>query len=161
MRFRFVEPLTVSFCLRNTDDDSPLSKEGARRDCGGMLSWKQPHCKPFRKLLAHPKLIPYLNTFCGQGKVFFLCSVRVEAFFSSCFGKVAPKKHVVNHFEEKNEHLTKKALSIFVQILSQSPSLSFLSNYFVHGETQFWVTKDLSKLVKKTITGQLFFDKPV
>ena len=34
---------------------------------GGMLTWEQPHCQPFRDLLAHPKLVPYLSTILGQG----------------------------------------------------------------------------------------------
>ena len=32
-----------------------------------MLTWEQPHCQPFRDLLAHPKMIPYMNTFFGRG----------------------------------------------------------------------------------------------
>ncbi len=28
----------------------------------GMLGWPLPHSQPFRDLLAHPKLVPYLNT---------------------------------------------------------------------------------------------------
>jgi hypothetical protein len=32
-----------------------------------MLTWEQPHCLPFRSLLAHPKLVPYMNTFFGRG----------------------------------------------------------------------------------------------
>ena len=31
-----------------------------------MLAWEQPWCQPFRNLLAHPKLIPYLNTMMGR-----------------------------------------------------------------------------------------------
>ena len=27
-----------------------------------MLEWEQPWCQPFRDLLAHKKIIPYLNT---------------------------------------------------------------------------------------------------
>jgi len=34
---------------------------------GGMLTWEQPHCQPFRDLLAHPKLVKYLNTMMGRG----------------------------------------------------------------------------------------------
>ena len=34
---------------------------------GGMLTWEQPYCQPFRDLLAHPKLVPYLNTMMGRG----------------------------------------------------------------------------------------------
>ena len=33
----------------------------------GMLTWGQPWCQPFRDLLAHPKLVPYLNTMFGRG----------------------------------------------------------------------------------------------
>jgi len=33
----------------------------------GMLAWEQPWSQPFRDLLAHPKLIPYLNTMFGRG----------------------------------------------------------------------------------------------
>lgn len=33
----------------------------------GMLTWKQPHCQPWRDMLAHPKAVPYLNTMHGRG----------------------------------------------------------------------------------------------
>lgn len=33
----------------------------------GALTWEQPWCQPFRDLLAHPKVIPYLNTLMGRG----------------------------------------------------------------------------------------------
>ena len=33
----------------------------------GMLTWEQPWCQPFRDMMAHPKLIPYLNTLFGRG----------------------------------------------------------------------------------------------
>jgi hypothetical protein len=33
----------------------------------GMLTWPHPHCEPFRELLAHPKLIPYMNSLFGRG----------------------------------------------------------------------------------------------
>ena len=32
-----------------------------------MLQWEAPHCNPFRNLLAHPKLVKYMNTFFGRG----------------------------------------------------------------------------------------------
>ena len=38
-----------------------------RRSITGMLTWEQPHCQPFRDLIAHPKLVPYLNTVFGRG----------------------------------------------------------------------------------------------
>ena len=37
------------------------------RHYSGMLTWQPPWCQPFRDLLAHPKLIPYLNTLMGRG----------------------------------------------------------------------------------------------
>ena len=37
------------------------------RHYSGMLTWQQPWCQPFRDLLAHPKLIPHLNTLMGRG----------------------------------------------------------------------------------------------
>lgn len=37
-----------------------LKGKHGRTDLGGMLTWPKPWCQPFRDLLAHPKLIPYL-----------------------------------------------------------------------------------------------------
>jgi len=55
--------------LRNTKAGTPLAGDGVkgRRDLGGMLGWSKPHCDPFRALLAHPKLVPYLTELCGPG----------------------------------------------------------------------------------------------
>ncbi len=33
----------------------------------GMLTWEQPWCRPFREVLANPRIIPYLNTLLGRG----------------------------------------------------------------------------------------------
>ena len=42
--------------------------EGRRRGMfTGMLEWEKPHCLPFRALLAHKKLIPYLDALFGRG----------------------------------------------------------------------------------------------
>ncbi len=38
-----------------------------RRTIQSMLTWEQPHCQPFRNLIAHPKLVPYLNSVFGRG----------------------------------------------------------------------------------------------
>ena len=35
--------------------------------CSGMLTWEKPYCLPFRELIAHPRVIPYLNTIFGRG----------------------------------------------------------------------------------------------
>ncbi|CAE7636452.1 CATSPER1 [Symbiodinium pilosum] len=55
--------------LRNTRAGSALSGDGktGRRDLGGMLGWPKPHCQPFREVLAHPNLLPYLVELCGPG----------------------------------------------------------------------------------------------
>ena len=53
--------------LRNAKSDTPLAAVGPRRDMGGMLWWPKPHCDVFRSVLAHPKLVPYLTAFCGEG----------------------------------------------------------------------------------------------
>ncbi len=37
------------------------------RHYAGMLTWEKPWCQPFRDLLAHPKIIPCLNTMFGRG----------------------------------------------------------------------------------------------
>ena len=33
----------------------------------GMLAWERPHCEPFRDLLVHAQLQPYLNELLGGG----------------------------------------------------------------------------------------------
>ena len=53
-----------SSTLRNAASESAFGDQGARRDLGGMLRWDQ---DGFRKLLAHPKLAPYLCALCGEG----------------------------------------------------------------------------------------------
>lgn len=55
--------------LRNTQPNSPLAgdpKHG-RRELAGMLGWADPHCRPFRNLLTHPKILPYLTELLGPG----------------------------------------------------------------------------------------------
>lgn len=53
--------------LRNAAPGSPLAAPGPRLDMGGFLGWPKPHCDVFRSILAHPKLIPYINELCGEG----------------------------------------------------------------------------------------------
>ncbi|KAG8466732.1 hypothetical protein KFE25_008111 [Diacronema lutheri] len=53
--------------LRNTLDGSPHSASGPRLDMGGFLGWPKPHCDVFRSVLAHPRLVPYINELCGEG----------------------------------------------------------------------------------------------
>ena len=37
------------------------------RHWNDLLTMPQPHCLPFRELMAHPKLVPYLNALLGRG----------------------------------------------------------------------------------------------
>ena len=32
-----------------------------------MLNWEEPWCNPFREMLVHPRIIPYLNELLGRG----------------------------------------------------------------------------------------------
>tara|TARA_B110000438_G_scaffold288711_1_gene322484 strand:- start:1763 stop:2629 length:867 start_codon:yes stop_codon:yes gene_type:complete len=48
--------------------ESPeLAGTHKRGHYAGMLTWDKPWCQPFRDILAHRKLVPYLNTFFGRG----------------------------------------------------------------------------------------------
>ena len=50
------------------DGGSPeLEGEHGRGELGGMLGWEEPWCNPFRHMLAHPTLVPYLNEILGKG----------------------------------------------------------------------------------------------
>ena len=43
-----------------------LAGTSHRKDMGGMLSWGRPWCEPFRQLLVHPNVSPYLDTILGK-----------------------------------------------------------------------------------------------
>ena len=47
----------------------PLAGDGetGRQDLGGMLAWPGEENKLFRKMLTHPKLVPYYIALCGEG----------------------------------------------------------------------------------------------
>ena len=50
------------------DGDSPaLRGEKGRGELGGMLHWEEPWCTPFRDMLVHPRIVPYLNEMLGPG----------------------------------------------------------------------------------------------
>jgi len=44
-----------------------LKGETGRGDLGGLLGWEKPWCDPFRTMLSHPKIVPYLNVILGSG----------------------------------------------------------------------------------------------
>ena len=51
----------------NRDPSGNMTGSDRRGMFTGMLTWEQPHCRPFRDLLAHPKLLLYLDTLHGRG----------------------------------------------------------------------------------------------
>jgi len=51
----------------NSHPDGDMAGDIPRDFFSGMLTWDKPWCQPFRELLAHPKLLPYLNTMFGRG----------------------------------------------------------------------------------------------
>lgn len=51
----------------NTGGSSTLGGDRKRQSLAGLLTFEQPWCQPFRDLLAHPKLLPYLNTMLAPG----------------------------------------------------------------------------------------------
>jgi len=55
--------------LRLTKEKTPLSGDGktGRKDLAGFLGWEKPNCEPFREVLAHPRLVPYLHELVGPG----------------------------------------------------------------------------------------------
>ena len=55
---------------------------GSLRQWHGLLSFPQPHCQPFRDLLCHVKLIPYLNTLLGRGWRINCASEQCDSFSS-------------------------------------------------------------------------------
>ncbi|MCY3665966.1 MAG: phytanoyl-CoA dioxygenase family protein [Gemmatimonadetes bacterium] len=48
-------------------DSKTMQGTSRRKDLGGMLAWEHPWCEPFRKLLVHPRIKPYLEEILGQG----------------------------------------------------------------------------------------------
>lgn len=48
--------------------DSPaLEGDQGRGELSGLLNWEEPDSNPFRDMLAHPKIVPYLNEMLGPG----------------------------------------------------------------------------------------------
>ena len=57
--------------LRLSGDSTATTLTGdgstGRKDLGGCLGWPEPYCQPFRRLLHHPGLIPYIHSIVGSG----------------------------------------------------------------------------------------------
>ena len=48
-------------------DSTTLKGTTGRGDLGGLLGWDKPWCEPFREMLAHPRVVPYLHAILGPG----------------------------------------------------------------------------------------------
>lgn len=44
-----------------------LAGTHGRGELGGLLEWEKPWCDPFREMLVHPRIVPYLNAILGKG----------------------------------------------------------------------------------------------
>ena len=55
--------------LRNTEDDTPLVGDGTtgRQDLSGFLGWPEGQRDVFRRVLDHPRLVPYVTELLGMG----------------------------------------------------------------------------------------------
>ena len=50
------------------DGNSPaLEGTHGRGELGSLIHWDEPWCNPFRDMLAHPRIVPYLNEMLGKG----------------------------------------------------------------------------------------------
>lgn len=50
-----------------TEESTTLVAEHRRRSFRGVLEWPKPWCEPFRDLIVHPRLVPYLDEVLGRG----------------------------------------------------------------------------------------------
>lgn len=48
-------------------NSTTLKGTTGRGDLGGLLGWEQPWCEPFREMLCHPRVVPFLNSIVGPG----------------------------------------------------------------------------------------------
>ena len=51
--------------LSLSGNSAALQGSTGRGDLGGLLSWPSPWGDPFRDMMAHPRLVPYLNEILG------------------------------------------------------------------------------------------------
>ena len=48
-------------------DSTTLKGITGRGDLGGLLAWEKPWRDPFRAMIAHPRIVPYLHEILGPG----------------------------------------------------------------------------------------------
>lgn len=49
-----------------SEGSTALKGKEVRSDLEGMLAWPKPWCQPFRDLIDHPKIVPYLTELLGE-----------------------------------------------------------------------------------------------
>ena len=95
----------------NADGMTAFHDETQRRQVfWGMLEWPEPHCQPFRDLLCHPKIIPYLNTMMGPGwkmdhSPFMLCGGEGSTGLT-LHGGTARNPFHVNSYSYANDRMS-------------------------------------------------------
>jgi hypothetical protein len=50
-----------------SSDSTTMKGDTGRGDLGGLLGWQSPWCDPFRQMMVHPRIVPYLNQILGPG----------------------------------------------------------------------------------------------
>lgn len=115
--------------LRNSRAGTLFSGEGPGRcDLGGMLGWPKPYCDPFRALLAHDRLIPYLTELCGAGyRMDHLPMVIVQGKGSEGFHLHGGPIDETGRFDPTlqyrcvNGHFFNSLLAMSVQLVDHNP----------------------------------------
>lgn len=95
---------------RSPNSHAFQSETKRRQVFWGMLEWPKPFCDPFRELLCHRKLVPYLNTMLGPGfKVdhspFMLCGSEGSTGLT-LHGGTARSPFRINSYQYANEQMS-------------------------------------------------------
>ena len=65
---RYSEKMRIRSREERLDGNSDMLRgTHGRGEFGGLLELESPWCDPFRKMLVHPKIVPYLNEILGKG----------------------------------------------------------------------------------------------
>lgn len=118
--------------LRNTDAQTSAWMAGdgstGRLDLGGMLGWPSPHRDVFRRVLAHPRLVPYLTELLGEGYrmdhlPLVIASNQGADGFNLHGGTIDPKGQYVPHLAYTYSHgkMHNALLACSVQLSRHGP----------------------------------------